>query len=484
MGQKNIILLLSFMLLFTVGILVGQFLLPSSSVNEFVFTSLDKNREESFSFDNDAQIISLQQAFRNVSGSVLPSVIEIHGKGIVKQKFLPFSLPFGFDLGDFEAPSEWAGSGFIFLSDNDYFYALTNHHVVENANFLEVKFYGSDDFFPAEIKGFDAKRDLALIAISTLEVPEGVALAPLGDSDDLQVGDIVLAFGSPLYYSFSVTQGIVSALVRSINPNVASRNYFIQTDAAINQGNSGGPLVNLRGEVIGINTAIASTSGANAGISFAIPINDAKRQIKNMLEGTISIEVAWLGILMGTSISNEEQESLSLKTNRGALVTATIGGSPAEKWGIRAGDFIIAIDDKPISSGADLLSYLNSFYAGESISLTFIREEEEKIKEIELFSRPKEEDLIKRKVTPPFFIYPLTQEIKKYFRIDKSWIEGVIVTQILEKDYPLQKNDIITHIDGKLIKNMKDFYSSLYQKKSYSFSVLRNGKEESVKVSF
>ncbi|KAL0266225.1 UNVERIFIED_CONTAM: hypothetical protein PYX00_011943 [Menopon gallinae] len=437
--------------LFLGGLFLGS-LWTSSSKPQFTFAVVDKNTELEKASEYEKSPYPLQEAFREVSRSLLPSVIEIHGKGIARLGGL-YSL-FGFDFGG-PREQEWAGSGVIVLKDEKNYYALTNNHVIENASALEVKVYGSDAYTKAEIKGTDARRDLALISFEKSAVNAKVAVAPLGDSNQLEVGDIVLAIGSPLEYSFTVTQGIISALLRSVNPRVASRNSFIQTDAAINQGNSGGPLVNLKGEVVGINTAIATPSGGNVGLGFAIPINDAKLAIERFLSNKkVDQGSAWLGVLSSLSLDVAMLESLKLDAKqKGAFLVSVVLGACAERAGLRAGDLIIAVNQQLIGSGADLSSYLSGFYTGEEVLVKYIRQGEQKELKLTLSARPDEKQQEKNRYFPSFTVYPLTDEVRDYFGLQKkTWVQGVIVTSFLSKKEASQSS--LKNIEGVFMQKV------------------------------
>ncbi len=246
---------------------------------------LDSNRSNIvFAEEKDNTVQALQDSFREVSKKILPSSVEVHATGVIKQSFpIPF---FFFDMPEFdsERKSNWAGSGVIIGRDSQkksLFYVVTNSHVVDKATELEVVSYDKKKH-KAKLIGKDEKKDIALISFESDDAT--IKVADLGDSDKLEIGDWVMAVGSPFQFSFTVTAGIVSGLQRSANPNLQSRNLFIQTDAAINRGNSGGPLVNIKGEVIGINAWIASNSGGNIGLGFAIPVNNIKSTVDFFLK--------------------------------------------------------------------------------------------------------------------------------------------------------------------------------------------------------
>jgi serine protease Do len=238
-------------------------------------------------------LIDLQQCYRQISKSVMPVVAEINVIEVIRQKVSRPISPWEFFFGP--APDQTAaeereyrktglGSGVIVGQTGEHVYVLTNNHLVGNAERIGVRLYDGRQF-EAEIDLRDPQTDLALIRVETGEV---VPVARLGDSDELQVGDIVLAVGNPFGFESTVTAGIVSAVGRNRNGSSTALNAdYVQTDAAINPGNSGGALVNIKGEIIGINTWIASTTGASVGLGFAIPINYAKKIIEASLSSAL-----------------------------------------------------------------------------------------------------------------------------------------------------------------------------------------------------
>jgi len=280
-------------------------------------------------------------------------------------------------------PQRGTGSGIVVSSDG---YVLTNNHVIENADEIEVTLSNGESY-EAELIGSDPANDIAVIKI--LNPPENLEVAPLGDSSTLRVGDLVIAIGNPFGLDRTATMGIVSSLNRSIK---SEQGYImeglIQTDASINPGNSGGPLVNSRGEVIGINTAILTTSGGSIGIGFAIPINKAKAIMERMIKEDREIERRpWLGI-SGITVTEELARVLNLPVKEGAMVVEVVPGSPADKAGLRAGevqviyrgyiltiggDIIIEIDGERVSSMEDLVEIISTKQVGQEIEITFIR---------------------------------------------------------------------------------------------------------------
>ena len=234
------------------------------------------------------------------------------------------------------------GTGFIIDKEG---YILTNNHVAEGADEITVKLSDNEEY-KARVIGLDSKTDLALIKI---DGAKDLTPLTLGNSDQIEVGDWVVAIGNPFGLEHTVTAGIVSAKYRQTG--VASYENYIQTDAAINQGNSGGPLMNTNGEVIGINSNIYSESGGSIGIGFAIPINMAKDLLPQLKKG--KVVRGWLGVSVQT-ITSDLQDILGLKDSRGALVGDVTEGGPAQKAGIQSGDVIVTFDGKAINEMNEL----------------------------------------------------------------------------------------------------------------------------------
>lgn len=287
------------------------------------------------------------------------------------------------------------GSGFVANADG---YILTNAHVVTSdtsqtggpstkASDVEVDFRNGKKV-KAQIVGYDlTSSDVAVIKVD----PQGLDLVPavLGDSDKALVGEQVVAIGSPFgVYSSSLTAGVVSAVNRTVESPQAgfTINNAIQTDAAINRGNSGGPLFNSHGEVIGLNEQIATNSGGSEGVGFAVPINTAKKVMDQILTNG-EVEYAFMGIV-GQTVNQSNTQSQSLSVDKGALLTDVQSGSPAEKAGLQKGDVITAIDGKPIDSMENVSSFLVDKKPGDRITVTYIRDKASHDTEVELGKRP------------------------------------------------------------------------------------------------
>jgi S1-C subfamily serine protease len=308
-------------------------------------------------------------------------------------------------FGQFSAPQQALGSGFVVSNDG---YILTNAHVVTDngqaANSVSVVFKGSGSQtkrVSAKVVGVDQTSDVALLKVDPSQTGTLDPLV-LGDSSQVQVGESVVAIGNPLGFDFTLTEGIVSATNRNLqSPNGSVISNGIQTDAAINEGNSGGPLIDASGKVIGINEQIASQSGGNQGLGFAVPI-DAAVNAMTQLRQTGTVKYAWLGI-QGQTITSDVAKALGLKASQGVLVAQVTSGSPAAKAGIvggqhqttlqnqvyvTGGDIITAIDGKPLSSMDELAAAINTHKPGDTVTLSVISGSSTKDVKVMLAVRP------------------------------------------------------------------------------------------------
>jgi Do/DeqQ family serine protease len=319
---------------------------------------------------NESGLPSLAPMIRKVS----PGVVNVATRGTVRERGAqnpllddPFFRRF-FDVppdtGPRARPFQSAGSGVIFDAHSGYI--VTNAHVIEHASEITVTLQDGRDL-KAEIIGSDTPSDVAVLKVK----PDGLTQIPLGDSSRMEVGDFVVAIGNPFGLQHTVTSGIISGLSRSgINPD--GYEDFIQTDASINPGNSGGALVNLRGELIGINTAILSRSGGNIGIGFAIPVNMA-RSVMDQLVRYGSVKRGQLGVSMYT-VTPDIAHSLGLPSAVGALVSQVVEGSPAEHAGIRTGDVITSVNGQPVKSNSELRNTIGLLRVGDKVEIGLLRD--------------------------------------------------------------------------------------------------------------
>jgi serine protease Do len=275
------------------------------------------------------------------------------------------------------------GSGFIIDKDG---YVLTNNHVVEHASEVLVTLYDKRNF-KAKIIGKDEKLDLALLQIrdENHKVPEGLLPVPFGDSDAVRIAESVFAVGNPFGFQHTVTAGIISAKNRTIGQGPFDN--FLQTDASINPGNSGGPLFNLRGEVIGINSAIISNSGQSGGLGFAIPIKSAKEVIPE-LKRYGRVPRPWLGIL-GQTVNPAMAHAHGIDVDQGVVVYNLVDDGPADRAGMQQGDIITAIDGKKVSDNYEIERMLAKHHPRETARIEVLRGSSQKQLSIQLDELPR-----------------------------------------------------------------------------------------------
>ncbi|MBI4641888.1 MAG: Do family serine endopeptidase [Candidatus Tectomicrobia bacterium] len=424
-----------------------------------------------FSFAPSPGFVSDQQpfSFADLVQKIKPSVVNISTTQAMKEEptFNGFQGPLGSaerfrefyerffgDLPERRFSFQSLGSGF-FIDESGLI--LTNDHVVENAQKIIVRL-SDDEEFEANVIGRDSKTDLALLKIN---LPHPTPSVLFGDSDQLRVGDWVLAIGNPLGLEQTVTVGIVSAKGRFLFS--APYDDFIQTDASINPGNSGGPLFNTKGEVVGVNTAIAS---GGQGIGFAIPINVVKL-ILGQLKERGKVSRGWLGIgvqQLTTALVN----SFKLKEKRGALISDVAAGSPAEKGGVHIGDIVIEFDGQRVQTSYDLLRFVANTSVGREVPLKILRngkeislkvtveEFKEEVEDI-AYSSAAEEDIL------GLFVQGLTQGLARYIGIRES--NGVVVSGV-ESGGPgegagIRQGDVIKEVNRKVVVSLKDYKVAL-----------------------
>ena len=296
--------------------------------------------------ENMQLLRQMSDGFAELAAQVKPGVVKITTEGTEEGRVfdLPWRRPFRVP----DQPRQGQGSGVIVEFDGQQ-YIITNNHVIRRADDIRVE--GTDSrFFEAEVVGRDSLSDVAVLRIDTADLPT----LTLGDSDQLREGEWVMAIGNPLGFAHSVTMGTVSALGRDrFGPEYGS---FIQTDAALNKGNSGGALVNLRGELVGINTAITSNDGGNIGIGFAIPINLVKHVTGQLIEHG-EVQRGLLGVRIG-NLEPLLAEAMGLDNTQGVLITSVSPGRAADKAGVKRDDIVLEVDGQPVYNAVDLRSLI------------------------------------------------------------------------------------------------------------------------------
>ncbi|HSH44014.1 MAG TPA: DegQ family serine endoprotease [Arenicellales bacterium] len=300
----------------------------------------------------------------------LPGVVNISTSGTVRIQENPlFRDPFFrrfFDLPPQQRERKRQSLGSGVIVDADEGLVVTNAHVIDKADEIKVTLADGREL-QAELVGADPESDVAVIRIDT----EDLTAIPMGDSDELRVGDFVVAIGNPFGLNQTVTSGIVSALGRS-GLGIEGYEDFIQTDASINPGNSGGALINLKGELVGINTAILAPSGGNVGIGFSIPINMVKQLTSQLVEHG-RVQRGRLGVYI-QDLTPELARAFDIEATRGAVIAQVVPDSPAEEAGLREGDVVTAIDGKPVEGAADLRNAVGLLRPGRSIELSVLRD--------------------------------------------------------------------------------------------------------------
>lgn len=411
-----------------------------------------------------------QQVFADVAEKANPAVVTIVTDKVIKMD--EFHKEFGDYFGwNFMPPgmnkgerrTNVLGSGVIVDSQKGY--VLTNNHVVEDSDEITIRLLDKREF-QAQIIGTDPASDLAVLQITA----EDLTSIPLGNSDQIRVGEWVIAVGSPFSpnLSHTVTVGIISALGRS---NIIGNNKyedFIQTDAAINPGNSGGALLNLDGELVGINTAIA-TGGferANRGVGFAIPSNMVKNVMDDLIEKGY-VQRAWLGVYI-QDLDDATARALDIDTRNGALVGDVVDGSPAEKAGIETGDVIIRFNDMDIRNPSHLKNVVSSSDPALKVNVDILRNGRNKSILVNLEELPKQNTLAsvpteKTDVTGlGLRVQDLTPSLRDRYSIDRG-VKGVVVTSVLQNSIGsragIRAGDIITRVGTRKVTKAKDFNS-------------------------
>ncbi len=473
--QKSTKRALSFSVLIAAAVIFGMVVASSVDLTP---------RSEAQREPAPAQVRSGSQALPNmadIADEAMPSVVSITSTDIVKggsnrYRMSPFQGeggdPFEFFFGqpfgrrgqqprgeDEDRKELQGGTGFVISEDGEL---VTNNHVIEGADKIEVRV--GRDRYTAKVIGRDPATDLALLRIDT---KKKLTVLPLGDSDRLRVGEWVMAIGDPLNFDKTVTVGVVSAKDRSgLTADTATRSFesFIQTDAAINFGNSGGPLLNTRGEVVGINTAMYRPA---QNIGFAVPVNTLKGILPQLREHGKVVR-GYLGINI-QNVDGDKAAAFNLKSQDGAFVQSVLPGEPADKAGVKPGDTIVRVDSTPVKEIRDLIGYVSSRPPGAKVKLDLVREGKEMVVTATLSERGGEgsEEDEKGKASNEdsrgkigVSVQELTPQVRQMAGLENS-TRGLIVVHVKEvspaADAGLADGDIITQVNGQTVTEMDEF---------------------------
>ena len=423
--------------------------------------------------DKDKAVLrALSRAIAKVAAEVSPAVVSIYTTKTVHMPEWPgfAPVPPGSPFEDWfkrgprgtepkQRKYRRRGLGSGFIIDAAKGYIVTNHHVVDKAEDIKVRL-GDKRELDGKVVGSDKKTDLAVIRIKADRLKQ----LKLGDSDRLKVGEFVIAVGSPFGLRETVTSGIVSGKGRS-NLDIEDYEDFIQTDAAINIGNSGGPLVNIEGEVVGVNTAILSRTGGSVGVGFAIPVNMAK-SIINQLVRTGKVTRGWLGVMI-QDLSAEMADRFNLERPEGALVSQVIEGTPAAKAGLKPGDVIIEYNSQPVKNVTKLRTRVAATAPNSNVKVVVIRDGKRKtlatkigeLTETALASARGEASTEALGLS----VQDLTADLAKTLGIKAK--SGVVVTAVKETgpaaEKGIKRGDVIVEVDRRPVKSAADFEAAL-----------------------
>lgn len=435
------------------------------------------------------QLKGLNDAFVEIAKTVTPTVAYIEvttgsdeqGKKDNEQFQMPFNLPPEFRMPD-EGPVRGSGSGIIISKDG---YILTNNHVVKNASENGIKVILTDKReFTAKLIGVDPNTDVAVIKVDATDLP----VATIGNSDEVQVGQWVVAIGNPLGLNSTVTAGIVSALGRNIqlgNDNYAINN-FIQTDAAINPGNSGGALVDINGNLVGINTAIKTTNGYYQGYGFAIPINLAKNVASELMKNG-KVTRGYIGVTI-KDVDIKEAKGLGLNKVQGVLVQDVIAGGAGDLAGVKSGDVILTVDGKEVNAANELQTIIGSHHPGDEVSLKIYRDGKTIDKTVILKPKVENANQTAENTTPKdnstemtsksfesigITVSPLSSSMKEKFDVGN----GVLITSVKRYsegfDRGLSEGLVIIEADKEKIDDIEQLSSIIGRKNQGDVVILK-----------
>ncbi len=435
-----------------------------------------------YKVDENGDVVPLD--FTTAAEKVMPAVVHIRSTQQAERRddrtqyMDPFRDFFG-PRGP-QGPSQSSGSGVIINPDG---YIVTNNHVVQDADVVEVTLYDNRNY-KADVIGIDPDTDIAVIKIQQ----KGLPYLSFVDSDKAKIGEWVLAVGNPFNLNSTVTAGIISAKGRNIN--ILNRNTengstaiesFIQTDAAINPGNSGGALVELNGGLLGINTAIASPTGAYSGYGFAVPSNIVSKVVEDIVKFGV-VQRGWLGVTIG-SVNSQLAKEYSLEVSEGAYISGFAANSSAKDAGIKEGDVVVKIDETPIRTSAGLIEYIGRHRPGDKVNMLINRKGKELVIPVELKSRDGKTGPIKpeeRNAVASLGLVLEDVDSKVLSRLELK--SGVRVKELgngrLSKYTDIREGFIITKINDVEVKSVKDVNTILEKKKEGEMVILSGTYED------
>ncbi|MDG2153948.1 MAG: trypsin-like peptidase domain-containing protein [Crocinitomicaceae bacterium] len=441
---------------------------PTETTNETKYSSdylIDGNRKTPIHSANfsGTNSIDFREASKNSINSVVHVTTKVVHTSFQRDIFQEFFYGPGAGGKEFKQFGSGAGSG-VFISSKGYI--VTNNHVIENASEIQV-ILNDNSKYDATIVGTDPSTDIAVIKIEGENFPS----IPIGNSDDLEIGEWVLAVGNPFNLTSTVTAGIVSAKARNINllngnadKNIFPIESFIQTDAAVNPGNSGGALVNSKGELVGINTAIASQTGSYSGYSFAVPVNLVQKVMRDLIDYGV-VQRGYLGVQIA-DITQEIQTERNLPDLKGVYVAGVVEDGSAEKAGLKEGDVIMRIGTKEVNSSAALQEEIGKMRPGDKVAVT-IRNSKgvEQTKEVVLRNKEGQTDLItKEEVKKNYSLGAtfenLSEKEKRSLNIDYG-VKIKTITAGKLKSLGLEEGVIISKINNEPVKTIEQLTSKL-----------------------
>lgn len=481
--KLNIALMKTKNLLLVILVAMGSSVVTVSAFKYFSGRSFSSTKEfgveptnvrfTNYKAGNSDHYLASSSDFTTAAALTTPTVVHINTSYTPKQQnnnlnYDPFRDFFGNDFWNFRMdpygggkPKESSGSGVIISDDG---YIVTNNHVIEDGDKITVILNNKKEY-PATVIGTDPSTDLALIKVDAGDLP----FISFGNSDSTKVGEWVLAVGNPFNLESTVTAGIISAKGRNINilKDKGSIESFIQTDAAVNPGNSGGALVNLRGELIGINSAIATPTGSFAGYSFAVPVNIVKKIVNDLVKFGV-VQRGYLGVSI-TNINEELAKKYEINTLEGVYVDAVNDGSAAAEAGIKSGDVITAINNVRVKSTSELQEQVSRYRPNDEISVTVLRGDKEKSLTTRLKNIDGETTIVKKDQVSSFAslgadFQNITNEEKKKLGINGGVKIAKLYDGKLAKNTDIRDGFIITKIDNKPVNNVDELKTALQNK--------------------